>query len=172
MRRFSFAFLSADRRGVAAIEFALWSLLIFGALVPALDFGLYLLTNAKLSGAVGQASMLTYNMRNASNLDVGKISSYVTAASGLPADGVVVSVTCNGGAQDCSAPAASRVCACVSDGPPISYLPTSTCGAPCASGATSGFYVSVGATSRYRSVVKNPWLDGSTMSNVTTVRLQ
>ncbi|MDQ1228655.1 TadE/TadG family type IV pilus assembly protein [Sphingomonas sp. SORGH_AS_0879] len=163
--------LLRDTRGVAAIEFALWSLLIFGALLPALDFGVYLVRSARLSSAVEQASILGYNMRNANALDVDRLSRYVVAASALPADAVTATIRCNGQAQNCAVAPSARSCSCVAPGLPTTYVPASSCGAPCPSGATSGFYVTIAATSNYRSIIRNPWLDGSTMASAVTVRL-
>jgi Flp pilus assembly protein TadG len=87
--------LRQDRRGVATVEFALWSVLILGALLPCLDFALYLVQAQRLSAAVGQASILAYNMRNASAVNVSQLTGYMIAGSGLPAGTVAATVTCN-----------------------------------------------------------------------------
>lgn len=159
-----------DRRGVAAVEFALWSVLILGALVPCLDFANYLLQSDRLNGAVGQASILAYNMRGGA-VDTQQLSQYVAASAG---SGLAVSATvsCNGNQQSCATPPSDRACACVGPGKPVTFVPTGVCGATCAGGATSGFYLTVAGTRPYRTIVPNRWLNGQIIEGTTTVRLQ
>ena len=64
------------------------------------------------------------------------------------------------------------MCACASTTIPATYATAATCGSPCASGATSGFYLTVRANQTYASALANPWLNGRTMTSATTVRLQ
>lgn len=164
--------LLRDRRGSATVEFALWASLILMALLPSLDFGLYLMRQSRMSSAVSQAAILAYNMRDASTVNVSQLSQYVTSASGLGSDVVTASVTCNGGSQSCATPAASRACACTSGSSPVTYTVAASCGLSCASGANSGFYLTVQGSYVHRSIVSNPWLDGKTVTSATTVRLQ
>ncbi len=159
-----------DRRGVAAVEFALWSVLILGAMVPCLDFANYLLQSDRLNGAVGQATILAYNMRSGA-VNTQQLSQYVVASAGT---GVAVNATvsCNGGQQSCATPPSNRVCACIGPGKPVTFVPTGVCGATCAGGGTSGFYLTVAGTGAYRAIVPNRWLNGQIIEGATTVRLQ
>ena len=163
--------LRDNRKGVATVEFALWASLILAAMLPCIDFGLYLLNQSRLGAAVGQASILAYNMRDADSVNVNQLSQYVPAASGLASGSVTTSITCNG-TQSCATPKTSRTCACPSGSRPVTYTPAASCGATCASGATAGYYLTVQGGYVHRSIAANPLLDGKTVTNETTVRLQ
>lgn len=158
------------RRGAAAVEFALWSILIFAALLPCLDFALYLANAGQLSTAVSQGAMLAYKARD-SAIDEGALIRYVEASSRLKAGTVSATVRCNGGTQSCTAPVSSRLCTCITQGVPASYLTTS-CTATCASGAKPGFYLTLQAGHVHHSMFPSPWLDGRRLTQATTVRLQ
>jgi Flp pilus assembly protein TadG len=158
------------RRGAATVEFALWSILIFAALLPCLDFALYLTNAGRLSTAVHQGAMLAYKARD-SAIDEGQLIRYVQASSGLQAGTVSATVRCNGGTQSCTAPVATRTCTCITATTPVSYATTS-CTATCSSGAKPGFYLTLQASHLHRSLFPDPWLDGRQLSQSTTVRLQ
>lgn len=158
--------LGRDKRGVAAVEFALWSTLIFLALVPALDFGVYLLTGSRLAATVQQASILAFNMRDQDVIDTSPLTAYV-AASG---NGVTASVVCNGGAAACGTRKSERQCACVTG---VATYSSISCGGSCANGSKPGFYLTVQASRSYSaSVVPNRFLEGDRISRAVTVRLQ
>lgn len=164
--------LRRDRRGAATLEFALWASLILAGLVPCLDFALYLMQQSRLSSTVSQAAILGYNMRTASSVDVNQLSQFISGTPGISSGTVTPSITCNGGLQSCATTPSNRVCACTTGVNPVSYAVAASCGATCASGATSGFYMTVGGSYTYRSTVSNPWLNGKTVTSATTVRLQ
>jgi Flp pilus assembly protein TadG len=162
----------ADRRGVATVEFALWSLLILAALLPCLDFATYLILEGRLGSAVQQASVLAYNMRNSDAINTAQLIGYVPSTASLPGSAVTTTVVCNGGAQSCAVPVASRQCSCVSGLTPT-YTAASACGTSCPNGATSGYYLTIRASYPYHAMdVPDRWLDGSTMTRAVTVRLQ
>lgn len=161
--------LGRDKRAVVTIEFALWTSMIFLTLLPVLDMGAYLIAGNRISGLVQQASILAFNMRDAETMDTSKLSNYVAAS--MPSN-ASVSVVCNGGVTPCSAAKAERQCACTSATAPF-YTKTASCGQSCTGGATSGYYVTVGAGYTYRAtVVPNRLLDGERLSKAVTVRLQ
>ncbi|MBY8821276.1 TadE/TadG family type IV pilus assembly protein [Sphingomonas colocasiae] len=165
-RRLNGKGLGRDRRGVAAVEFALWSTLIFLALVPVLDFGVYLLTGSRLAATVQQASILAFNMRDQDVIDTAPLTAYV-AASG---SGVTASVVCNGGAASCGARKADRQCACVTG---VSTYSSTSCAGSCGNGSKPGFYLTVQASRSYSaSVVPGSFLEGDRVSRAVTVRLQ
>lgn len=158
--------LGRDRRGAAAVEFALWSTFIFLALVPALDFGAYLLTGSRLAATVQQASVLAFNMRDQDVIDTAPLTAYV-AASG---SGIAAEAVCNGGAASCTTRKADRQCACVTG---ASTYSSANCGGSCANGSKPGFYLTVRASRSYSaSVVPNRLLEGDRISRAVTVRLQ
>jgi Flp pilus assembly protein TadG len=156
---------------VATVEFALWGSLIFAAMLPCLDFALYLLQDSRLSGAVEQATILGYDQRN-STVNTTQLAQYVNAQSGLTSGAVTTTITCNGGSQSCTTAPASRVCACASATIPVTYTTVASCGSTCASGAPSGFYLTVSASATYTSIVPDPWLNGKAITSATTTRLQ
>jgi Flp pilus assembly protein TadG len=157
--------------GVATVEFALWASLIFATMLPCLDFALYLIADSRLSAAVGQATILGYDQRNGT-VNTTQLAQYVSAQSGLPSSAVTVTIACNGGAQSCTTAPASRVCACASTTIPVTYTTAASCGSTCASGATSGFYLTVNASYTFTSIVPDGWLNGSAITSATTTRLQ
>jgi Flp pilus assembly protein TadG len=162
--------LSVDRRGSVSVEFAIWTIVIFFGFLPVLDFADYLIEEQNISTAVTDAALIAYDQRNATTLNTSQITTYVTGSTGLGTGQISATLTCNGGLQPCSTAAPSRTCACVS-GSPATFT-ASTCGSTCASGAQSGFYLTVQATHTHTSLVVNPWLNGAIITSATTVRLQ
>lgn len=163
--------LRCDQSGSAAVEFALWAVLVFFAFLPILDFADYLVEQQQLSSAVADAALVAYNQRNATTLDTSQLTTFVTGASGLGSGNVSTSLICNGGSQDCGTSANARTCSCVS-GSPATYTATAMCGSTCASGTPSGFYLTVQATHTHSSMVLNPLLNGKVITMSTSVRLQ
>jgi len=160
-------------RGVATIEFALWSVLIFGGLIPGLEIANYLIASNRLSAAMGQASLLVYNLRASETIDAVRLGAYINAAAALPGAAVTTTIACNGGAQSCAVPVANRQCSCVGTGLPTAYVVASSCSATCPGGATPGFYLTTAARYRYAAaIVGDPWLDGRILTRSVTVRLQ
>lgn len=164
--------LGRDTRGVATIELALWLSFIFAALMPCLDAAAYLMMASRLSSAVQQASILAYNARNLDTLNTTQVVGFVVATAALPA-APKVTIDCNGG-QPCATLKTARQCVCVgfSGGNPT-YSISAACGAPCPSGASSGYYLRITASYAYTPmIVPNKWLGGGTLTKAVTVRLQ
>ena len=81
LRRLAYL-LRRDQRGVAAVEFALWTTVFFFAVMVALDFGSYYMHRGKLSTAVGAAAVSAYNQPN--NVAFNSMQGYVQSLSGFP----------------------------------------------------------------------------------------
>lgn len=168
MMRFSSLFARAgrDQRGVATIEFALWSVLILSILVVSADFGIYTFHKERLKRAVSEASIAAFNAR--SNVDADRVAQYVTASTHIPGMTPAVTVTCNGGGPCTNS---NRQCACISL-TDASFSTAGSCGSACPSGGLSGYYLTISAQTTYHHVVMpNPWLDGKPIAASVTVRL-
>lgn len=163
--------LGCDQSGSVAIEFALWTVLVFFAFLPILDFADYLVEQQQLSSAVADTALVAYNQRSATTLNTSQLITFATGASGLGTGNVAATFICNGGSQDCGTPAINRTCSCAS-GSPLTYTASGICGSTCTSGTPSGFYLTVQATHTHSSMVLNPFLDGKVITMSTTVRLQ
>lgn len=176
-----------DTRGAAAVEFALWCSMVFSVLSISLDFGLYLTYAGRIASASEQAAIVAYNRREAGAVDTQTLATFVNAAArtpgtsgstGTPGTAVTASnpvrttVTCNGSAAACQAKPAARQCACVSGLTPV-YSASTACGAPCASGATSGYYVTLNSEYDFDPIIPaHPLLTGKVIRQSVTVRLQ
>lgn len=156
-----------DRRGVATVEFALWSLLILSVLLVSADFGIFALNKLRLKRSVSEASIAAFNARG--NLDPNRVAQYVVASAHIPGTPPTVSVTCNGGETCINT---GRKCGCISlaNG---AFSMAGSCNAACPSGGLSGYYMTISAKTTYRHVIlRNPWLDGQDITARVTVRLQ
>lgn len=139
--------LRRDERGSATVEFALLTTGFFFLMLLGLDFGMLFFERQRLSAAVGEGAMLGFNNRAA--LDLTAIETYTAAASGFPAGSVAVEATCNG---DAACDGEMEQCYCLdASGPSFSAAPS--CGAPCPSGSTSSYYLTIAATHRYTPMI-------------------
>ena len=156
--------LFRDVRGVAAIEFALASLFMFGTITVALDFGYNMQQKLKLGSAVEQAAIIAYNQQTGSDTSV--LSNFIVAAAGTR-NTPSVAITCNG-TTSCG----DGKCSCINS--TGGFVSAATCNAACSgSNATSGNYMKIVATSTYNAViVPNRWLNGTNMTSTAVVRLQ
>jgi Flp pilus assembly protein TadG len=155
-----------DRRGIATVEFALWSMLIFATLLLSADFAIYTLYKQRLERAVSEASLAAFVAKD--DIDTDDIATYVTATAALPSQ-PSASVTCNG---ESSCVKTNRTYACLS-GADDSYTPALSANAACSSGGLSGYYLTVSATYVFQHVVMpNPFLEGRPMTASATVRLE
>ena len=172
MRKSSFRRLRAlrrDERGVAAVEFGIWSVIFFLTMTVALDFGMYINYQLKLGGAVEQASVYAFNTRD--NVNMTTIRDYAVAASGLTSPAPVVTVGCNGGTSNCVN--AARKCACITGSAPTPTYTETTCGQACPAGGNAGYYLNIKAQYLYSPVlVPNRWLEGNKITETAVVRLQ
>ena len=164
--------LRRDRPGAAAVEFALWSVLVFGVLMVSIDFGFFLSHHNRLASASAQAAIVAYNRREAGPVDAATLASFLNASAELPGAPVQTSVTCNGSSSACLVEPADRRCVCVSGLRPT-YSASSACGAPCPSGATSGYYVTVRSDYAFNPIVSpHAFLEKKVIRHSVTVRLQ
>jgi Flp pilus assembly protein TadG len=168
MARFPlFRSLAQDRSGVATVEFALWSVLIFGTLLLSTDFAVYTLYKQRLERAVSEASLAAFATKD--EIDPDKIATYVTATTGIPNAAPTVTVECNGGSSCVNT---SRTYACLS-GTNGNFTPAVSANAACSSGGLSGYYLTISATHVFQHVVMpNPFLEGRLMTATATVRLE
>lgn len=167
--------LADDRRGVAALEFALWSTCFFLTALGGLDFALWRTYQLRLHVAVEQGAMMAFNARDAAGAATAtSIRAYVQAAARLPG-AVQVNVTCNGGADlACAAKGdTARTCACISTANGVTSYAPASCGSPCAHSAPAGYYLTIRASYPYRPVVlpRNA-VFGGTMADSATIPLQ
>ncbi len=159
--------IARNQSGVATIEFALWSSLIFSMLIVSADFGFYAFYKERLKRSVSEASIAAFDSRD--NVDPNRIAQYLAASVRIPGAAPTVKVTCNGGNACVNA---ARTCGCISpsDG---SFSAQPTCGSICPSGGLSGYYMNISAQVTFRNVVvANPWLEGEPISANLSVRLQ
>ncbi|QJU59385.1 pilus assembly protein [Sphingomonas sp. AP4-R1] len=158
--------LGRDRRGVAAVEFALISTFLFATLMVGLDFGFYIQQKLRLGSAVEQAAMLAYNQQVAS--DTSAISNYVRNFSGVKV-APTVAITCNG-TTSCG----DGKCSCITS--TGTFALAAACNTSCSaygSQAVSGNYLKIAATTPYSAViVPDRYLGGKTISQYAVVRLQ
>lgn len=155
--------LLRDSKGVAAVEFALTSLFLFGIVMVGLDFGVYAQQKLRLGSAVEQAAVLAYNTQIGSNT-TSLVTFVQTAAktSNTPA----VTITCNG-----TSTCGDSKCSCLTAAGGFTIV--GSCNAACGSGAISGNYLKIVASTTYPSiVVPDKYLGGSTMTQSAVVRLQ
>ncbi|MXO89066.1 TadE/TadG family type IV pilus assembly protein [Alteraurantiacibacter aestuarii] len=161
--------LKADNKGVAAVEFALWTTAFFFSVMVAIDFGTFFLERGKLNGAVGAAAVSGFN--TADNVNFGSMPGYVRSLTGEPATAVTIS--CNGTANSCTN--LNRTCACLkSNGTYVSASCGNTCtGTGVTAGSTAGYYMTINATNPFTPMIlPNSALADTVLSQQATVRLQ
>lgn len=150
-------------RGVAAVEFALMSVFMFGVIVVALDFGVYAQQKLRLGSAVEQAAIIAFNTQVTTNIE--GLRTYLQTAAGTTAT-PTVEISCNG-----TAACGNGTCSCLTAAGGFTIM--GSCNAPCASGALSGNYMKIAASTVYRSmVVPDRYLSGRSISQAAVVRLQ
>jgi Flp pilus assembly protein TadG len=156
--------LLRNTRGVATVEFAFASLLMFGTIMVALDFGYNIQQKLKLGSAIEQASIIAYNQQIGSNTSV--LTNFVTAAAGTQTT-PSVTVTCNG-----TSTCGDGKCSCINS--TGGFVMAASCNATCSgSSAVSGNYMKIVATTTYNSViVPDKYLGGKTITSSAVVRLQ
>ena len=150
-----------DRRGVAALEFALVCpvlLTFFGGVV---DLGLAVWSKSCLANAVAQGAQYAYRtQQTGTNVTQTQIRNFVLHVSTLPSANISVSDTTVPG----------YYCMSTATSPPT--LATSTSGANCSDGTKSGLYVKVSATYTYPALMPAySYMAGRTITESTWVRL-
>lgn len=161
-----------DTRGAAAVEFALWSIFVFAVLSVSIDFGFYLAQTGRIASASEQTAIIAYNKREAGPVNSTSLANFLNASARMPGSAVRTTVTCNGTAAACNAAPAARQCVCVSGLTPT-YTASANCGDPCASGATSGYYVAISSEYDFKPILSpHPLLNAKVIRQSVTVRLQ
>lgn len=158
---------ATDRRGIAAVEFALVAPFLLILLGGAADFGLLVAGKSKLANGVAQG--IQYAFATGPAVTIANLRAAVQ--SGAARSGVMETVTVS---------VTGPACYCVSGSPaalsatstPLSA--TNTCTGTCPTGATSpGAYVQVAATYTYQPLM--PFYSGlvsTTVSETVTARLR
>jgi len=167
-----------DRRGAAAVEFALIAPIFCILFAAAVDFGGVLHTQLKLDAAV--AAGANYAQVNAANVSAangaalaGNIASIVRTSDGAAyADGLVVvnngpGVTISGGtASPGGTPGPADACYCpTGSGTAFAWGSATPCGAACPGGGVAGKFVTITVTRLY-----NPVFSGYGMVADHTIR--
>jgi Flp pilus assembly protein TadG len=121
-----------DKRGVAAVEFALTATMLTFVVMSATDLALAIRTRAEVANAARAGTeYAAINGYNSSG-----IATAVTSATPL-------SVTAT----------SSSYCGCAT----ASGITTQTCGTTCSAGGTTGTYVSVTAQGSYKPIFPTEW---------------
>ncbi|MDT0576839.1 TadE/TadG family type IV pilus assembly protein [Croceicoccus sp. F390] len=161
--------LGADEQGAVAIEFALWSLGFFLALLAAFDFGSFYLQRSTTGEAVSAAAVQSFVTRDDVNFTA--LPAYVRTSAEIPS--LDVELACNGVAGSCTN--LSRRCACLNkDG---GYT-QANCGTICpvgraSTGSTAGYYLSIRASAPFSPMLlPDGVLKDSVVQQHGTVRLQ
>jgi Flp pilus assembly protein TadG len=162
--------LLADRKGVAAVEFAFVSVFLFATLMVALDFGFYTQQKLRLGSVVEQAAILAYNKGygTAAAPSTNTVSDYIKNYSNLAIAPTTsgVQITCNG-----TGACGTDSCSCITTAG--DFTAAGTCNTLCPGGGLSGTYLRISASAAYKSVVvPNKYLNNGTMTQVAVVRLK
>lgn len=142
--------LHRDRRGNAAIEFALLAAPLILMMVGTVDygFGIYRQMEVQNAAQAGAEYALKYGFNTTG------ITSAVTSATAYSIS---------------ASPAPVQSCGC----PSGTTISPAACGSSCASGATAGVYVTVAAQATYTTIIPYPGIPNSyTLAAASTVRIQ
>jgi Flp pilus assembly protein TadG len=143
--------MRADRRGVAAIEFAIMVPTLIMMTVCTVDLGMGIYTNMQVQDAAQAGAQ--YAMVH--GFDANSISTVVSNATGQ--SGISAS------------PAPVQYCGCAT----AAGVTNVTCGAACPAGAVSGTYVQVSTQATYTTIVPYPMIANSfTLTAQAAVRVQ
>ncbi len=155
--------LRADRRGVAAVEFALIAPIFCVMLVAAVDFGGVLHTKFELDSAISAgANYALVNAAQVSSTNGASLGNVVATivetsqGSGWANDSIVVnngpSTTVNSGASTASGTASNAdSCYCPSlSSSTVTWGAAATCGASCPAGGVAGKFVQISASHTYQ----------------------
>lgn len=152
-----------DEGGVVAVEFALWSTLLFLVISVGLDFALYYIQRSKVDEALSATAISAFNAR----LEV-PFTALPTYMRTLSDNGSLeIGLSCNGQANACTN--ASRECACLqADG---TYHAQACASACTGMTTTAGYYLTIRSRSGFTPFIVPRSLT-SDIVRQTTVRLQ
>jgi len=165
------AMLIKDRKGVAAVEFALFTALFFAIILTALDFGSFFIQRSRAGEAISAASISAFDHRD--SVPFATLPELVRQYGRFPAgSGLAVDIRCNG-TSGC-ANGEARQCACLGTN---GFQVANSCGSPCSGtgmtkGSTAGYYLTIESRSAFRPVLMPRSLLPDTISEKATVRLQ
>jgi Flp pilus assembly protein TadG len=143
--------MRADRRGVAAIEFAIMVPTLIMMTVCTVDLGMGIYTNMQVQDAA-QAGAQYAMVHGFDANSISTVVSNATAQSGISAS-----------------PAPVQYCGCAT----AAGVTNVTCGAACPAGAVSGTYVQVSTQATYTTIVPYPMIANSfTLTAQAAVRVQ
>jgi Flp pilus assembly protein TadG len=157
----------ADRRGVAAIEFALIAPLLLLCLAGIADFGLLTVGRSRLANGVAQATQ--YALLQGSSVTLANVQAMVV--SGSARAGLTAAVTPGGSGPACYC-VAGQPAALVSSSTPLTgtFTCTGTCPTP---QAAPGAFMTISGSFVYRPLMPfYSTLANTTVSESATVRLQ
>jgi Flp pilus assembly protein TadG len=143
--------MRGDRRGVAAIEFAIMVPTLVMMTVCTVDLGMGIYSNMQVQGAAQAGAQ--YAMVH--GFDPNSISTAVSNATGQ--SGISAS------------PSPLQYCGCATS----AGVTNVTCGSPCPAGAVSGTYVQVSTQGTYTTILPYPMIANSfTLTAQAVVRVQ
>lgn len=152
-----------DESGAIAVEFALWTALLFFLVSAALDFGIFHLQRGRIDDALAAGAVHAFAQRDTVGFD--RLPATIRALA--EDDALTVAISCNGGAAPCTN--FQRSCSCLAaDGQHVA----ATCSTVCADGASAGYYLTIDARSAFRPVlVPGRVLGGDEIRRAVTLRL-
>ena len=148
--------LKADRRGGAAVEFAILAPVLLLLAVGTADFSMALYQSIAVCNAAASGAAYTSNTFAADGFSSTATATAVTSATALT--------------QITASPAPTEYCGCPGA---TTGVATATCGSTCTSGAVAGIYVSVTAKATYALLLKYGSFPTSlTLQSTSVVRVQ
>lgn len=150
-------------KGIASIEFAVWSTFLLIPFIIGLEFGLFSLSNSKLTKATNAGALTAFDTRN--QINATHIEAIVKST--YNDEDITVKIACNGEQNSCVN--TNRSCSCIeadnSEDADESFLfELSNCSSVCPSGAAPGYYLTIDAT------VKSPMRLSTSLGAPNTVR--
>jgi Flp pilus assembly protein TadG len=150
-----------NRRGVAALEFALVCPLLLTFFGGVVDLGLAVWSKSCLANAVAQGAQYAYRLQQTgTNVTQTQIQNFVLHVSTLPSSNINVSGTTVPGYY------------CLNAVTPPPTLAASSSGATCGDGTKAGLFVKVSATYTYPALMPGySYMANTTITESTWVRL-
>lgn len=166
MNKRKFRGFISDEHGVAAIEFALYAILLTGLFLSLADLGLFYVRSLRINAAVEQSALTAF--QNRPSINIADLERAVTNSIDLDGDTEVL-FTCNG-EETCTN--TNRTCSCLSpaDG---AYTPSPACGTICPASMSSGYYLTVTVHHTHRPlIIPRSWIGNMKLQESATVRLE
>jgi Flp pilus assembly protein TadG len=148
-----------DRRGVAALEFALCSPLLLVMLAGLSDLGLAVRSQMQLASGLANAAGYTYTYYQTN----GTVATSAVLTAIVRDTSQLTGATLTGPTSGCYCPSGS----------PVTLGTAVSCSSTCSNGAAAGTYVTIGASATYTPLM--PWygiVASTTLSDSTTVQVK